>query len=252
MPVMVTWQVKEARRRCWNGEAAKDVAKTMGLPYDALYAAVRGNTWSNITEPRPVPVGHLNKSRGVRTSNRRRQCENCRKMVQQTKLGRCSGCYNYLKTHGHDKDIATWVNGIHKRKPISERLVTHLYEKYCEGASIKQLSNESGICSETLRRRFCDRGYKMRPQGARRKLTAALVVQARRLANEEGIGTEKLAEQWGIPYQTLYSAVAGKTWQTTGGPLPKNVVNQAKKPPCSRCDLLMDHPSGLCAYCREK
>ncbi|MEU9019170.1 helix-turn-helix domain-containing protein [Actinomadura sp. NPDC048394] len=46
--------VTDARRRAREGDTIADLAAELEVPYNTLYAAVRGTTWTALTEP---PVG---------------------------------------------------------------------------------------------------------------------------------------------------------------------------------------------------
>lgn len=245
---LVAWQVKEIRRRCWRGESPKEVALDMDLSYGPVYTAARGQTWSSIVDPPPVPVGVMHKSRKQRARQPRKcgNCGACYRAVGTTT--RCGGCYAYLQRHGVEKP-SNWSRSTHLKIYLSEAVLRHLYEQYKAGSSYAVLAEGKSFSAETLRRRFKEAGYALRDNaGVRKKLTAGLVRQARELVHNEGKMVSVLAQEWGINYQTLHSAVVGATWQLVGGPLPNGHKGQGK--PCCRCGLLTEHPSGHCQYCR--
>lgn len=248
-PIMVPWQVKEARRRAWRKESVKEIAAALGITYGPVYMAIRGQTWSSIVEPPPVPVGVLHDAKTIR-SQKPRTCINCGCTHRnETNTERCSACYAYLIRHGRDKD-KSWFNGLHKRIPLSKRFLAQCYERYQAGDSIETIcADHSQLTPETLRRRLRTSGYQLRkPYESRQRLTSGMVLRARKMVYAEGVKIYEVAHDWGIKYQTLYDAVVGKTWKTVGG-LPAG--NHAR--PCDRCEILTEsHPSGLCAFCRAE
>lgn len=249
-PIMVPWQVKEARRRAWRKESVKEIAAALGITYGPVYMAIRGQTWSSIVEPPPVPVGVLHDAKKIR-SQKPRQCVNCgRNHRNETNTKRCSACYAYLRRHGMDKDLETWDRGLHKRISLTTRFLSQCHVRYRAGESIEDIcADYPGLTNETLRRRLRAFGYKLRKSTeARQRLTSGMVLRARKMVYAEGVKIYEVAHDWGIKYQTLYDAVVGKTWKTVGG-LPAG--NHAR--PCDRCEILTEsHPSGLCAFCRAE
>ncbi|MBP8055112.1 MAG: hypothetical protein KA314_04690 [Chloroflexi bacterium] len=245
---MVVWQVKEVRRRCWRGESLKEIAGDMRLNYGPVYRAARGKTWASIVDPPPVPVGMMHTARKHR-ARRSRKCGNCGANYRAGGTDtRCGGCYAYRHRHGVEKP-GHWNRSTHlKVHHLSEAVLRLLYEQYKAGAPYAVLAEDQPFSAETLRRRFKEAGYVLRDcTGMRRKLTAGLVRQAREMVYNEGKMVSALAQEWGINYQTLHSAVVGATWQLAGGPLP-NIIGKGKS--CCRCGLLTEHPSGYCQYCR--
>lgn len=114
-------------------------------------------------------------------------------------------------------------------------------EKICEAYPLKP---------ETLHRRFCDAGYKMRSYAdIKQQMNEGLVRQARRLVYVEGMKVTDIAKQMNLKYITIYSAVRGQPWQAFGGLMPD--MGEGSKPH-TRCEILTVHPSKLCAYCRER
>lgn len=248
---LVPWQVKEIRRRCWRGESPKEIAIDMGLNYGPVYTAARGQTWSSIVNPPPVPVGVMHESM-KRRARQPRKCGNCGECYRAVgTTTRCGGCYAYLQRHGVEKP-ADWNRSTHLKIDLSEEVLRHLYEQYKAGSPYAVLAEGKPFSAETLRRRFKEAGYVLRENtGTRQKLTAGKVRRARELVHNEGKPVFVLAQEWGVNYHTLYSAVVGETWQLVGGPLPQN--GSELNHPCKRCSLLTPHhPSGLCAYCRQK
>lgn len=242
------WQVKEARRRCWNGESAWAVAKDMKTTYGPVYMAVRGTTWSSIAEPPPVPAGVMKKNVKKR-AGAPRKCRNCHKQYRrQGTTDRCAACYSYLKRHGVDKP-SDWKNGVHLRIPIGDKQMAGLYQRYQRGESVQSLcAGIEGLRPETLRRRFREAGYRLRNHaGTSQKMTAALAVQARQLVYVDKMKISEVAKLLNLNYMTVYSAVKGRTWAAAGGPLPE-VYGHGQ--PCRKCGILTTRPSGICAFCR--
>lgn len=92
------------------------------------------------------------------------------------------------------------------------------------------------------------------------KLTAALeaaIVEARYLVNRDGCTVEEAARLVGLPLLSTKRAVAGKTWLNVGGPLPSGVdrpkwSKRQRGKNCRHCQMLTDHHSGYCQFCRAE
>jgi len=243
------WHVKEARRRAWRGESVRKIAADLKVNYGPVYMAIRGQTWSSIVKPAPVPAGVMFEAKKQR-ANAPRTCMNCGRCYQKRgTTERCAACYSYLKRHGVDKPDS-WDSGLHNRIHIADNTLERLYEWYKKGMSIEKICETYPLKPETLRRRFRDAGYKMRSHaGTKQQMNEGLVRQARRLVYVEGLKVSEVAKQMNLKYITVYSAVRGQTWQAVGGLMPD--TGEGSKP-CTRCEILTAHPSGLCAYCRER
>lgn len=243
---MTVQQVKEARRRAWQGQNVRRTAAEMGLSYGPVYCAVTGKTWASIQNPPPVPA------KTVRENVRRpqRTCQNCQRPYRKGgTTTRCSACYAYWRRRGVER-APDLVRGHHYRTRLSKREVDGLYREYLSGKSLAALAEDLPLSDETLARRFAEAGYPCRASAEyKMKLTPALVRQARRLAYVEGMPVNLIAERFGQKYQTVYAAVRGHTWQAAGGPLPAAAT---EKQPCAVCQILTDHPSGVCAFCRPR
>lgn len=246
---MTVHQVKAARRRVWAGEAVKEVAADMKLPYGAVYNAVTGRTWSSIANPPPLLPGTLNDRR-----KKMHTCGNCGEQYRsddRRKRGtvdRCKPCYAHLQRHGTERKLEHVRQRQYAR--LSAKQLARLYGQYAAGASMREVleRNQLPFSEETLRRRFISAGFALRDRSETKvKLTPGLVRQARELVYREGVPISDLARRYGVKYQTLHTAVIGNTWRAAGGPLPET---EGEKKPCKHCKLLTGHPSGLCRYCR--
>jgi hypothetical protein len=247
---MTVRQVKEARRRAWAGESARQIAAEMKLRYTAVWNAIVGVTWSSIGSPPPLPVGRLQRRR-----TKMNTCGNCGAQFRSDdenargSSDRCHRCYQYRRRTGREwtqEQLRQW-----RHTRLSARQLARLYDQYAAGASIREIveRNQLPFAEETLRRRFVDAGFALRSNaGVNQKLTVALVRQARRLVNVERIPAYLVAERLNVNYHTLHSAVSGATWRAAGGALPET---SEEKRPCRNCGLLTGHHSGLCRFCRK-
>lgn len=248
MKTLTVQDVRLARRMVHAGVSMREIVPKIGKPYAALWFAVTGKTWKHITDPPPVSSGVLQARRKL---NGPRICPDCSEPY--TGYGRfCSACVSFRYRNGeprgdrrgHKKRVL--VDPV--RKQLDQARVLELYRLYMSGKSVQEVADYASVNSETLRRRFEELSLPRREVGRERVLTAGMVAQARLLVNREGVSASELAKQWGISYQTLHSAVRGYTWRTVGGPLPER---KTEKRPCTGCDLLTDHPSGVCVWCRN-
>jgi hypothetical protein len=240
---MTPWQVKAARRAVAGGESVKSVARRLRLNYGPVYTAVLGQTWSSITDPPPLAVGDLQQRR-KRPS---RTCTNCghgyRKGGTTT---RCQACSAHWYRHGSERDPAQLCKWSHAR--IGRKQLAALWQQYQAGISTDDLAETLPFSAETLRRRFHDAGFELRGNaGTRQKLTPSLARWARERVHLDNVPVYKVAEEIGVNYMTVYSAVMGHTWRSAGGPLPEI---EGEKRPCSVCEMLTGHESGKCRYCR--
>lgn len=240
---MKLWQVKEARRAVAAGETVQAVADRLQLNYNPVYMAVRGQTWASIANPPPLRKGVLFERRKRPT----RVCQNCgRKYKAGGTVTRCGACYTHWRRHKKERDQKHLHKGHHARLS-SDELAT-LYKKYLKGVSTSALAEELPFSAETLRRRFSEAGYELRGHaGTKQKLTPSLVRWARKRVHQEGVPIYEVVDELDANYQTVYSAVMGRTWRSAGGPLPEP---EGEKQPCSVCGLLTTHASGKCRYCR--
>lgn len=237
-------QVKEARRRAWNGEAIRAIARDLGESYHVVWTAVRRHTWHTIQEPPPVPFG--SRRRPVRV------CGNpkCRKKYQKggTRT-RCPACYSYWYKHRRERDPkARHQTYIH----IDKEELAALWRRYEAGESTIRIAKSIGVSEMTINRRFHEAGYKLRKRTEHcRKLTPALVRQLRHLVHVDGWTMKAAADHAGVNYNTAVGAILWKNWRSAGGPMPGDYEATGKRP-CPRCGLLTPYLSGLCHYCREE
>jgi transposase-like protein len=240
---MTAAQVKQARRLVLRGKSVMQVAQTFRVDYQVVYNAVSGNTWSSIHTPEPIKNGVLHDRR----RRPRRTCANCgESYVRGGTTKRCGKCTTYWSRHKCERQVAY----LGKWHVIPDEEISRLYVLYQRGASLNSLAEQYSFSEETLRRRFDDAGYSRRGNaGIRQRLSASLVRQARHLVHEEGARISDLAMQYGVNYQTLYTAVIGRTWRAVGGPLPQS--DDEIKRPCTHCGILTGHHSGSCRYCRK-
>lgn len=240
---MTAAQVKQARRMVLRGSSVEQVSQIFRVDYQVVYNAVRGLTWSSIHTPEPVDKGVLHNRR----CRPRRICTNCgESYVRGGTTKRCGKCSTYWYRHGCERRVAH----LHKWHVVPEEEVSRLYGLYQQGESLSSLAARHAFSDETLSRRFDDMGYAKRGNaGTRQCLSAPLVRQARHLVHEEGARVSDLAVKYGVNYQTLYTAVIGNTWRAAGGPLPQS--EDETKRPCTHCEMLTGHHSGLCRYCRK-
>ena len=237
-------QVKEARRLAWRGWDITEVAEELDENYGPVWHAVRGKTWASITEPAPVPPGE----KPVRV----RVCANpmCgKRYTGPPNKGLCTACYIYEYRYGEMRDPDRLRTGGKVLIP-KEQLVA-LYRRYRKGASVAEVAREIDVCPETLRQRFHEHGLAVRANyEANQQLTPALVEHARRRYYENGEQGVDIAEDLGVAYTTLMSALQGRTWRTVPG-LPDDVIMDGdEETKCIRCEVLTSHHSGLCRFCR--
>lgn len=237
-------QVKEARRLAWKGWDITEVAEAVGENYGPVYYAVRGRSWSSITDPPPVPAGE--KPVRIRT------CSNpkCGAKYEGSPHGSlCHACYIYQYRHGEPRDPDRLRPG--GKILIPEDRLAKLYERYRAGASLGDLGEELDCSAETLRRRFDEHGYERRSNFDHiQVLTPEIVEHARRRYYENGELGSEIAEDLGVTYSTLQCAIRGHTWRTVPG-LPDDVAFDGdEETKCSRCEVLTSHSSGLCRFCR--
>ena len=192
------------------------------------------------------------------TPTKLRICKNPLCATGLTYPGRyCRACYCYKYRHGHQRDPKTIHRGPAPKK-ISN--LDTLWQQYLSGDSINQIAYKQTYSPDTLTRRFKEAGYKLRKNTDRHnKLTIGIVSQARRLAYDDGLAINKIAELLDENYMTMYDAVKGKTWKTTAGPYPQNKTATHK---CTHCGLLCSQRSysnetfaanvTLCRYCRQE
>lgn len=247
MTQLTVQDVRQARCLVHAGESLVEVASKTGKSYKALWFAVTGRTWRHVSDPPPVPPGVLQNRRKISSP---RNCPDCGE--QYTSHGRyCKACVSFRYRNGEARGAGRRGEGrvySQQRKLADPVYVRQLYKIYTSGKSVQEVADCASVNSETLRRRFEELSLPRREVGGARVLTAGMVAQARLLVNKEGMPVSELAKQWGISYQTLHSAVRGATWRTAGGPLPKD---DTEKRPCTGCDLLTDHHSGVCVWCRN-
>lgn len=226
----------------WRGKTVRETAVSMGLNYSPVWTAVRGKTWSSITEPPPVPDGHLNSGR---KPNENTVCASCGlDSVQPLTSGLCSACYIYQWRHGQPRPLDARHSSYIK---IDKDQMRRLYGRYCAGEPLSSLASIADCSKETLRRRFVENGLARRGKaGIRQALTADMVRQARHLVHIDGWKISDVANLLDITYATVYDAVMWKTWEKAGG---AKAIKGAKIP-CARCGLLTDTP-GLCSFCRK-
>lgn len=241
-PLLSVWQVKRARQRAWDGENAKEIAGAIGVNYGPVYNAIRGVTWSSITDPPPLPAGTLmeRKRRPVRT------CGNCGEEYRKGgTTERCPACYTYLRRHGTERNEHQLRKHPHTR--ISLERLKEIYREYETGTATDTLAEDLPFSAETLRRRFKENGFELRPR-YKQRLTPGMVRHAREQVHNEGVPIFKVAEELGVVYQTLYTAVMGETWRAVGGPLPDE--GEGELTPCENCSVLSKQR--LCRYCRKE
>jgi hypothetical protein len=237
-------QVKEARRRARRGENMKAVAQSMNWSYGPIRCAILGITWSTISDPPPLTKHEINE----RWQRPWRVCCNC---GLSYRVGgtteRCGACYAYWRKYGSEREERFLQKGLHAR--LSRADVAELYEEYLIVGSVEKVAAGKPFSAETLRRRFHQDGYQLNTSvGLRQRLTAAIVRQARQRYYDEGVRISDMANELGVHYQTLHSAVIGATWRHVGG-LPFQADEKAWH--CSNCSILTSHHSRLCAYCRQ-
>lgn len=241
---MTPQQVKTARKLAYDGHNASAIANKLSLNYGPVYCAIVGKTWASIHNPLPVPHSIIQKN----ARRPERICQNCKRPYRKGgTTTRCGACYNYWNKHGVERNPQTLNK--HKHTILTHEQLARLYVRYCNGASMRELAEELPFSEETLRRRFKEAGLGRRTTTqTKQKLTAAIVQQARNLVHEEDMQISHVAEMYNINYQTMYTAVMGHTWRGAGGALPCN--DDAEKRPCTRCEILTQHSSGICRFCR--
>jgi transposase-like protein len=235
--------VVEARTRAWLGENIKSIARELDAEYHQVYNAVRGKSWSKLTQPPPVPAGYrpviyricINEMCGdVYTGN--------------PNNGLCPACYSYWYRNGrlrHPDRVWDF-----KKARVGD--VEGIYRQYARGASLAQLADELPCCAETLRRRFVERGYEIRRNTEHvEKLTAAKARQVRKLVHEDGMEQVRVARMMGVSNSVVFEVVHGLTWKAAGGRMAATGgVNGNGRQKCGRCGLLTD--GELCAFCRKE
>lgn len=237
-------QVKEARRRVWNGAKISEVAAKLNVNYNVARYAVIGRSWSSIHQPPPVPSHVIQNN----LKPPERTCKNCGQRYQKgATTTHCRRCYEHRQRHGTERNEHTLGQALYAR--ITPEQIRHLHRRYIDGASMADLARELPFSKETLRRRFIALKLPLRSRaGTRQQLTPAIVRHARQLAYEKHIPINAIADHYNIHYQTMYSAITGDTWTNVGG-LP--IDDTAPRQPCKQCEILTNHPSGLCQFCRS-
>lgn len=240
--------VVELRRRVRAGERIADLAREAGVAYTTLHSAVRGDTWSSVSDEAPLSVAEM---RRIRFEQRRRLCANCG--VENTDLQSstlCNACYQYERRYGRPRIPALlWP----ERWRLSDAAIRALYRRYSDGESMEAIAADLPFSAFTLRRRFRDLGLPVRRRGAALVLNPAMVRQLRRLYYEDRVTVAELARRYDVGYKTVEMAVKWRTWLSAGGPgseVMRVSLSDAVHKPCVRCGVLTVHDSGVCALCR--
>jgi hypothetical protein len=220
----------------------KQIAREMGMGYGPIRMAILGHTWSSVANPPPLTAGELETLRRRRL---RRTCGNCGRVYRAYHQDRCGACYTFRRKYGKERNGRDLHKHPHTR--LSRSQVAALYQRYLEAGCIEKVAEGQPFSAETLRRRFHQDGYEVKP-GYRLRLSAGQVRYARRRHYEDGEQISQLADEMGLNYSTLYSAVVGHTWAHAGN-LPANREREGR--PCAGCKMLTGHTSGLCVYCRR-
>lgn len=238
MPILTRDQVIQARREARAGRQIAHIARRLNTPYYAVHNAIRGHTWKTITSEPPLPNGQ--------PPPPKRFCRNplcnldMRKGYHRAQ-GLCQACYQYIRKHGKQRDPANLPRPNYKAIP--EHTLTELYNRYHNGASIQALAVDQPFSAETLRRRFTNRSWPIRPN-VTRKLNANLVQLARWYNHVERIPATELAHHFNQNYITLITAINGNTWKEVAGPTSHKFTC------CQRCGL--KHNGVYCNYCQEE
>lgn len=239
--------VVELRRRVRGGERIVDLASEVGVAYTTLHSAVRGDTWSSVSDEAPLSVDEM---RRIRRGRRMRPCANCgiqNADLQSSEL--CNACYQYERRCGRSRSSALWP----KRWRLSDAAIRALYRRYSDGESMAAIAADLPFSAFTLRRRFRDAGLPVRKAGTAHVLNPATVRQARKLHYEEGVTVAELARRYDVGYKTMALAIKWRTWRSAGGPGSGEMrvsVSDEVHAPCVRCGVLTVHDSGVCAFCR--
>lgn len=237
MTELTIHHVRQARRRVKDGETVAKIARDMGVAYSIVRDAVTGRTWAHVADPAPID--------NVREW-RKRPLFVCISCGCQYKKGgttkRCNRCDRYWRLHKIERGSGTIDRRHHK---FSRGEAKKLYQLYRERGTLAAVAEEQPFSVETLRRAFVRFGYELNSAGRTMVLTSGLVHMARHRVHGEGEKIRDVAESIGVSYATLYAAVMGKTWHKAGGPLPTKGDTR-----CRVCQILTDHPSGLCRFCR--
>lgn len=236
-------QVKEARRLAWLGENISKIARALKEDSRTVRRAVRGETWSSIHNPPPVPYDYKPVVYRV--------CTNplCGDVYQgQPHNGYCLACYSYMRRNNGKRRNAQVVGPGWKNR-IEVPNIDELYERYRDGEAVEQLAEDLPVSAETLRRKFRKHGYKLRKQyELHQAVTPEWVEQARYRVHHGGESIVKVAADDGVNYQTAVAAISGVTWRKAGGPLPQKQKEELS--PCQRCGVLCQQE--LCRYCRQE
>lgn len=239
-------QVKAARRAAWQGQKVSDIAKSLSLNYGQTWSAVRGATWSTLTDPPPIPDNYLKSGKKPRPLS---ICANpnCAKLADGAK-GYCQACYTYQHRHGEMRPHNPRCG--RPRKPEDVRYLRRLHARHLAGESIEAIAKEIGISGQTLGRHF--RSARLPTRKPNMVLTPDLVQQFRALHYSDNYSIAKIARTFNINYQTVYGAVTRRTWRhKIGGPLPADDDGD-EKTACTRCGVLTAHPLQLCRFCRDE
>lgn len=272
VPVLTDAVVREARRAVAGGETIRSVAARYDVNVATLGSAVRGKTYSWITDPPPMRARPYRRVRpaGDRTPAGRTTTITAADTVPDADVAALTAFAREMTAAGADvvevaSDLGVtrtllcrWLGlpaPSYRRGSRAVRLtpevVADLRRRATAGATIAELSRETGVPDRTLGAAVRGRTWahvtdpppvKGRTHAGASNPAARLtpeVVQAMRREVAGGASIVETAARHGVPESGAGQAIRGRSWSTLGGAVPvkQRYFTRTDRAPADRAAL---------------